>query len=105
MRAGQIDRRIVIERNTTTDDSLGEPIDSWATLATVWAEVREPRGREFFAGGQRVAEVDTVFIIRHRTDVTAKDRINYDSKLYDIQFIGEIGRTVGLEIMAKAQGL
>ena len=105
MRAGQLDRRIVIERNTPATDSLGEPIDSWATLATVWAEVREPRGREFFAGEQRVAEIDTVFIIRHRTDVTPRDRINYNANLYDIQFIGEIGRRVGLEIMAKAQGL
>jgi SPP1 family predicted phage head-tail adaptor len=104
MRAGQLDRRITIEQNTPTQGPTGEEAASWSTLATVWAEVRQRRGREFFDSHQVVAEIDTVFLIRHRTDVTAKMRVSWDGRLYDIHYVGEIGRKDGLELMTSAQG-
>ena len=98
-----MDRRVTIEQDTPTRDTTGAEVESWSTLATVWAEVRERRGREFFDSHQVTAEIDTVFLIRWRSDVTAKMRINWDGKLYDIHFVGEIGRQRGLEIMASAR--
>ena len=102
MRAGQLDRRITIERVTTARDEYGDPIETWTDLITIDAEKREPRGREFFAAGT-VAEVNTVFVCRHMDvpSLTTQDRISYDGKDYDIVFVGEIGRREAWEIMAK----
>ena len=102
VRAGQLDRRITIEKNTPGQDDAGAPTESWATFATVDAAVQPRQGREFFDSHQVNPEVDTVFVIRHRTDLDETMRINYGGKLYDIHFIGEIGRLEGLEIMASA---
>ena len=101
--AGRLDRRVIIQNLILTPNAYGEPIESWATFATVWAEVRDLRGREFFSAQQVNAEVETIFRIRWLAGVLATMRISYDSKAYDILGIAEIGRHDGLELMAKAR--
>lgn len=103
MRAGRLDREITIERATDARGTSGAVTKTWATLATVPAEVRPKRGREFFAAGQVAGEVDTVFRIYWRSDITVKDRISYGGRTYDITSLGEIGRKEVLEIMATAR--
>ena len=103
MRAGDLDRQIVIEQNTPTRTAAGGLVDSWSTLATVQASKRDMGGNEVFAGGQVQAKIDTGFKIRHRTDVTTAMRISYNGEIYDIQAIKELGRAEGLEIFTTAQ--
>lgn len=105
MRAGKLDRRIVIESFTTSQNGYGELIKSWSTLATVWAEVNPKSGREFFASNQRIAEFETVFRIRYRSDITINEkyRISYGGKYYDIKHIAEVGRREGLDLLAQVE--
>jgi SPP1 family predicted phage head-tail adaptor len=102
MRAGILDRRVVIESYTTAQDEVGEPVKSYTTLDTVWAQVRPLRGQERFVAQQEYAEVTTRFRLRHRTDIDEKMRLVYGGDEYDIVAILEIGRREGLEILAKA---
>ena len=104
MRAGNMDRRITIEKNTPTRSATGEEKENWTTLATVWAEVNSVGGGERFRGAHIVAEATTSFVIRHRTDVTEKMRIQFDGDDYDIHVISEIGRREGLVIQASRRG-
>ena len=103
MRAGRLDRIILIQRKTTSADSFGEPIETWATVATVWAEMVPVRGQERYAAMQQIAEIDTVFRIRYRAGITPLDRISYNSRLYDIKHVLEIGRFEGLELMTRTR--
>lgn len=103
MRAGRLDRLITIQRKTSAVDSFGEPIETWATLVTVWSEMIPVRGQERYAAMQEIAEIDTVFKVRFRTGITPLDRISYDSRIYDITHVLEIGRREGLELMTKAR--
>ena len=41
MDAGQLDRRITIEQLGDTRDEFNEPVQTWTTLAEVWAGFRE----------------------------------------------------------------
>ena len=102
MLGGTLDRRIVIQQNTPAASGSGAMAPSWATLATVWARVTEQHGREFLAADQTVAEQRAVFRIRHRSDVTEEMRISYNSRIYEIQSIAELGRRVGLDINTLA---
>lgn len=102
MRAGRLNRRIIIQEPTETQDDFGEAIQSWATYRTIWAEVRQKPGRESFDADQIVAETDTVFKIRYLTGLTRKMRISYNSDIYDIHSISEIGFKEGHEIKAMA---
>ena len=103
MNIGALDRRIVIQQNTATQDGFGEMIASWSTLATVWAAKKKQTGREFLADAdQTVGERKTVWVIRWRTDVTNLMRVSYDGDFYNINDVNEIGRKAGLELMTTA---
>lgn len=103
MRAGRLDRRIVIERPVSTTDTFGASIQTWTEVATVWASVRQLRGQEYLSAQAGQAEVDAVFKLRYRADLTPVMRITYGGANYDIKSISEIGRREALEIMARAQ--
>lgn len=98
IRAGDLDRTILIERASNVPNEYGEPIDTWSPLATVRAKVTETPGREFIAGTLPVAERRAVFLIRFRGDVTNRDRVTYNGRAFDIVGTREIGRRAGLEL-------
>lgn len=104
MDAGLLDRRAwLYHRALTRDTTTGEQIESWPTpYASVWAEKRDLRSREFLAARSVNAELTTTFRIRHNPDVLMTDRIVYAGKSYAINAIAEIGRRDGLEIQAAA---
>lgn len=102
MRAGKLDRRITLQTRTAVQSVSGEYTETFANLATVWAEVTDLRGREFFAAQQKNADVTTRFRIRWRDDVTVLHRIQYESRNYNIVHSAEIGRREGLELLAES---
>ena len=103
MRAGKIDRQIVIEQSTPTRNSVGENVDVWSTFDTVYAEIRPAGGRERDFGGGHRAEADLVFKIRWQAGVTRVMRIVYDGDNYDITRIHPLGRREALEIYGVAE--
>ncbi|MDP2330414.1 MAG: phage head closure protein [Reyranella sp.] len=102
MRAGDLDRRITIERFTETQGPSGEPILEWNALATVWAKVDQQGGREFFASIQEVSERKVVFRIRWIEGLTVLDRVVCDGDLHDIEEVRRLGRKEGLELHCTA---
>lgn len=84
MNIGRLDKRVVLERFTTGSDEIGQPIETWEPLATVWAAVEPLNGREFFAAGSAQSEVTTRIRIRYRPGITSGDRVNQDGVLHNI---------------------
>lgn len=85
--AGNLDRRVTIERATVTQDPFGGDQMAWATLGTVWASVLYLSDAERLSASQVNATVEARFTFRSSTvtrTVTAKDRINYDGALWDL---------------------
>lgn len=105
-KSGQMDRRITIRRATVTKNDLGENVESWSDLATVWSAKEDIRDGERFAAQQTAAEITTRFRIRYSptvADVNPKDRLLYGEQTYGIVAVKEIGRRDGLEITASAR--
>lgn len=101
--AGRRDRRIVVERLTVMQGSTGAAVESWSTLATLWAEARLPTGREAELAGQVAATVDRVFVVLWRDDIEPKQRIRFDGQVYDVVSVAEMGRREGLTIGATVR--
>lgn len=107
-RAGKLDRRIKIERYTVAQNSLGEEIETWGELDTVWSAVKPISDGERIEAQQVNAQITTRFIIRYSSDVSdinPKDRIEYpvsSGTYYDIFGVKELGRREGFEITATA---
>ena len=102
-KAGALDRRVTLRAKTTLNDDLGQPVDTWADVVTLWAEKTDLRGREFFAAQAVNAEIETRFRLRWRAGVTAALRLVCDDRDYDIVSVAELGRREGLELMCKAR--
>lgn len=104
MRSGRLDRRLILQRKTLTENDFGEPIATWTTIATVWAEKREIRGAERYAANQTVAQADIKYRIRYRRGLTPLDAfIDEDGRMFDIAAVLEIGRREGLELHGIAR--
>jgi len=97
-----MDRRITIQSVTRTQNSFGEMIETWATWATVWAQVNHKAGREKTEADAVRADADVEFLIRYRSGLLPTMRIVYESNNYDISSIAEIGRRDGYRILANA---
>lgn len=99
----KLDKRITIQAVQATLDAAGQPVESWADVATVWAEVRPFRGGERFLARQVVGKSVTTFVVRYLAGVTVRHRIVYEGLPWDIQDVRERGRQEALEIDATAR--
>lgn len=111
MRSGELDRTIVIQAKTSTPDSYGQPIETWAKIHptdSISAGVTPANGLSYgnsenFNFDQRVGYMTNVFRIRYLEGVTDLNRILYNSRVFDIIQVNEVGRREGLLITASAR--
>jgi SPP1 family predicted phage head-tail adaptor len=101
MKAGKLDRKIEIMGATVTRDEYGGESKSWSVLARVPAEFKPLTARERFASDAIRTEREGRFLVRYLTGIDQTMRINFDSTVWEITGIAEIGRREGLEISAK----
>jgi len=101
--AGALDRRIIIERATSTPNEFNEPVETWGTHATVWAERKDVSDGERLAAGQIGSSLHTRFKVR--ASPTTKgfkptDRVSHDGAIWSIFGIKETveGRNRFLEL-------
>lgn len=77
--AGRLRHQITIQKlgEPVTQNPYGEEDRAWHNVLETWAEIDPPKGREFFAAGQKQAEVTTRIRIRYPTgiDITVAMRI------------------------------
>lgn len=111
MRAGSLDRQIVIYRwkpSAGTDDA-GQPVASYEQLAVVRAQVIDSSTEEFVksfgASREEVVLFRTRYISRFapRT-VDVEDLVDFGGFIFKIVGIKEIGRRRGLELRTIRYG-
>lgn len=88
--AGKLRHRVALQelRAGSPDVSgSGMPDESWTTVATLDASAEPLSGRELFAAQEHHSEVTTRFRIRYRSGVTAKMRLSFSGRLYDIRYV------------------
>ena len=90
---GTLDRRIVFQSVTETQDDFGGVTRSWATYATRWGNLRYTRAAgESMQSGRKTSIYQAIFTVRRDTltaALTTKHRISYDSKFWDIRSVSE----------------
>ena len=106
MKAGQLDRRIRLDaKQVTQDPDYGTETITWATFATVWANVQDvlPSKAESQAEGIRIEERPSRVRIRYLAGVTSDMRVvRLDSGNRVMKIIAgpaELGRREGIELM------
>lgn len=109
MDPGKLDRWIVIQRSTDTQDEYGSPVKVWSTLATLRAAYNPVSDGEKFAAGEVASTLSARFIVRYGAvwaDVSSLDRLTFEGKTYDIVGAKEVtaeGRRRFIEITAGSR--
>lgn len=104
--AGDLDRKVVIERATTTPNSLNELEDTWSTYFTCRAMRRDASDGEKNVAGQQVGSfLMSRFTVRSSTEtrgVTPVDRLIHEGHTWSIKGVKEAneGRFRFIEITA-----
>lgn len=94
--AGKRDRRIVIERATSTQDDYGEEGPTWTAWCSPFANVRfgtSAERRQAAAEQGSQAATFRVLATEKTRAVTKLDRIGFEGSPWDIEGIVPIGRT------------
>ena len=103
MRAGALDRRVTLRGKISDANAYGEQIETWIDIDTIWAQRKELRGSERWEAQRVNPMVECKYVIRWRSDVTAKHRLVDGSRDYDIKAVLELGRHEGLELICAAR--
>jgi len=72
---------------TESVDTFGQRVQSFSTLAVVWAKVEEKRGAEGEQSNQIVATRMVEFLIRYRAGLNERMRVVYRGNTYMIESI------------------
>lgn len=107
MISGLLRHKVTIQRKATAADSIGHPVETWTTLAEVWASFKEEKGSEILAAGRTVEVKRGIFLIRYRDDVTVQNRLIFRGSTWEIEnirILENCRRTGALELLVKADG-
>ena len=103
---GDMSRRLVILRQSSTKDAMNSVILTFTTLTTIWGSYAPLSDGERFASGQMNAQLMARFQVRYSSltsGITPKDRLQMDGLTYDIIAVKEIDRRRWIEITAASR--
>lgn len=87
MDIGSLNRRVTIQHLVAGQDEIGQPVQTWSTLATVWADVRYLNGLETIKADATTSIAKASIRIRRRTDVTAGMRVTLGATVFNINAV------------------
>jgi head-tail adaptor len=117
MRAGTLDRRVALQRQSTSPSDSGEPQILWTTIAQRWALKMPVAGIERYGGEQLEAKEQVEFRLRWSLDIAdlqpadrliepAQDASSPPGRsVYDIIAVLEIGRHEILRVITTRRAV
>lgn len=97
--SARLDQRITVQQMTVAKGPIGGHQETWADLATVWAETRDMTGKEIFNAKAMGSAATQLITVRYRTDVKPSMRIKFaDGSLARIEWIRHVTRKEYMEM-------
>lgn len=101
MRAGKLDRVVMLQHRTETVNGAGTVTDTWATFATLRAELVNLAAIEADTAFGEAETSSLVLRTRYTAGVSTGDRAVIAGEAFDIKAVLEIGRRRGLELRVE----
>lgn len=103
MNPGLFRHKMTFQYYTETENSMGDVVQTWQDVKTVWAMIKTVQGREFIQAAAVQGETTTRFVIRYTKGITSDMRILYDGRTFEISAppINDDEANKTLTIMAK----
>ena len=89
LRAGQLNRRVTLQRPSNAQDSFGAVQSTWIDVATVWADIQPLSGRELENARRMASEISHQITLRYQTLFTdtravAAYRARYKGRVFNL---------------------
>lgn len=84
MRAGQLNRRITVQQLAAGQDAIGQPVQTWSTVAELWAHILHSSGLETLKAGAEMSVVRASIRVRYTRQISAGMRVVADSFTYNV---------------------
>ena len=105
MNIGKLRHRITLLKQVNEVNDYGASVQSWRTVATVWAEVRPLSGREYFSAQQVQSEVTTQIWLRYIDGIKPTMKVKFGKREFEIiSVLNTKERDVSLQLMCKETG-
>ena len=99
---GSMREQITIQNLGTTRDSGGGISSIYSDSQTVQASIKPLNGKEVYKQGKLQDQVTHEIMIRHNSSVTAKDRIKFGSRFFNIRSVINVDeRSRYMKILAE----
>lgn len=97
--AGELNKNVILQYQSITQNGYGEQDITWTDLDFVWAKIEPLTGREYFAAQQLHAEAKIKLTIRYRTGINPAMRFKYGNRAFNIVSIQNVNQAnTALEI-------
>lgn len=89
MRAGGLDRRMVVQQRSTSKDAVGGQLTTWPDVVTIDARIRALSGRELELAKTIATEITHEIATRYQPifadpKVSAAYRLTYNGRIFNI---------------------
>ena len=102
MQVGKLRHKVELKHLSQTQNTYGEPVDTWTKYADVWASIEPLSGRELLLAQQVNAELTLRVIIRYHSAMVVTDRIIKDSRTLEVvNIINKNERNEQMELLCK----
>lgn len=99
--AGRLRHRLTVQQQGTSQDSVGQQVQTWTDVGTYWGSVDPVSARDYFNASGEHAEITHKVLMRDELTLRPGDRIVYNSRQFDVRQVMKIGeRDRWLNIMA-----
>ena len=78
---------ITIRQRAPGTDAAGQPVDTWQTVATPWAEIRYPSGLEQLRGGAQTSVVQASIKVRRNSVITPAMQAVQGARVFNIKAV------------------
>lgn len=82
---GRMRNRITIQQRTVSRDTDGAPLEAWSDYATVWAEIEQTGGREFYAAKQINSKLTHEIRIHYNAAIVSSMRVVWGTRTLFIE--------------------
>ena len=84
MRSGSLRHRIVIQESTEVSDGMGSFTTTWSDTLEAWAAIWPLSSKESLDAMKLELQVTHKIRIRYRSGITAKNRIKFGTRYFNI---------------------
>jgi len=92
MNSALLNKKLTIEKEVTTTNSVGTPIRTWAFMKATWGEIRFLSGAAAYTEEGTLNSNNTEITVRYDPLITYSCRILHGSQYYKINYIQTVNR-------------